>query len=363
MNVALSARVLNDGDAIGNDLLGMAGTLRSIGHEVTLFAEKSRVDADIRPLAELSDFLDSPEAVLIHHHSNDCETAVRAIVRNPTRAVVKHHNATPAHYFAEFAPSLVAETDRGRRQAVQLARHGITFWVDSAFNGEDLRTEVPDFRYTVLPPFTQADQLARTVPDIQRLSGVDDWATTLLCVGRVAPNKNLELAIDTLAHLLPFRRDARLIIAGEHLFPSYSERLLAHAANTGVEDRMHVTGRVSTGQLHALYRSSDVLLSTSEHEGFCVPLVEAMALGIPIVALPRTAVPDTAGDAALTAEDAAGLADAVHQIVSDGPLREARIRRGFARYRERYSSNAIAARFRALAASAFTSSSARLSVA
>lgn len=357
MTIALAARVLNDGDAIGNDLLGMANALRD--RKVVLFAEKARVDADVRPLGELAEFLRSSANSLIYHHSNDCEVAFRIIETHRSQVVVKYHNATPSKFFANIDGGLIRETERGRQQALRLAKLGVSFWVDSDFNGGDLADDVPGFRYDELPPFHQAETLARTTPDTDRLAGLDDWTTTLLAVGRVAPNKNLELAIDVLAELRSRgHRSARLIVAGEHLFPDYSARLLERAKFRGVEDAFVVTGRVSTGQLKALYQSADVLLSTSEHEGFCVPLVESMALGVPLVALPRTAVPGTAGDAALFADDARGLADAAVQLIADGPLREAQTRLGFHRYRERFSSTAIAARFLELFDRKFTSSSA-----
>ncbi len=357
--IALAARVLNDGDAIGNDLLGMADALRADGVAVALFAEKARVDRDVRPLGELEASLAASEAGLILHLSNECEAGVRAVERFAARSAVKYHNATPPKFFQKADPALVRETARGREQAVRLANLGVRFWVDSDFNGRDLAADVPGFRPETLAPFHQAEALARATPDTDHLAGLDDWATTLLAVGRVAPNKNLELAIDALARLRDREPRARLIVAGEHLFPDYSQALLDRARRLGVDDDVTVTGRVTAAQLKALYQSADALLVTSEHEGFCVPLVEAMALGVPIAALPRTAVPETAGDAALYAEDVAGLADAAHQLVADGPLRERQVRLGFARYRERFSSAAIAARFRALAAAAFTSSSAR----
>jgi glycosyltransferase involved in cell wall biosynthesis len=357
MTIALAARVLNDGDAIGNDLLGMADALRTDGRAVVLFAEKARVDRDVRPLTELDAFLQSSATRLILHLSNDCEPGVRAAEKHADRSIVKFHNTTPARFFGDYDAGLVRETIRGRRQAVRLAKLGVRFWVDSDFNGRDLAADAPGLRRETLAPFHQAESLARAVPDTDRLAGLDDWATTLLCVGRVAPNKNLELALDVLARLRDREPRARLIVAGEHLFPDYSAKLLERAIRLGVEDEFEVTGRVTAAQLKALYQSADALLATSEHEGFCVPLVEAMALGVPIAALPRTAVPETAGDAALYADDADGLADAARQLVADGPLRERRIRHGFARYRECFSTAALTDRFRTLLDRALTSSS------
>src|SRR4029079_18419961 len=113
---------------------------------------------------------------------------------------------------------------------------------------------------------------------------------------------------------------ARLLIAGGHVFPEYSEAIAARIRELELIDHVTITGRVSSSQLRALYLSADVLLVTSEHEGFCVPLVEAMALGVPTVAVPATAVPETAGPFAVYADpDATALAAAAHALVADRP--------------------------------------------
>ncbi len=347
--IALAVRVLNDGDAIGNDVLGMARALREIGHEVSLFAEKTRIAETVRPFEELFARLTLPDQTIIYHHSNDCESLVQTIESCPARVIVKYHNSTPGHFFNSFDANLPRETERGRQQAIRMAKRGIPFWVDSRYNGEDLKNDVPNLEYQVVPPYHQCETLSRTQPCLDRLSGLDDWLTTILMVGRVAPNKNLELAIDALAELRTKRGHvSRLIVAGEHLFPTYSETLLERAKTLGVEDALEVTGRVSNGQLKALYQSADVLLTTSKHEGFCVPLVEAMALGVPIVATPNTAIPETAGDAAILATDAPALADAILQLVSDGPLRERQISLGYQRYRSHFSTPSINRRFHEL---------------
>ena len=109
---------------------------------------------------------------------------------------------------------------------------------------------------------------------------------------------------------------------------------------------MVVTGRVTVPQLKALYLSADALLVTSDHEGFCVPLVEAMSLGVPVVAVPHAAVPDTAGPAARYADaDPAALAGAIHEVIADGGARERHLLAGRERYDERFTSAAIGRRF------------------
>lgn len=351
MSVAIAAPNLAAGDAIGHDVLGMAAALRAAGEDVRLFADTARVADEVFPLADLDDFLAAGHD-LIYHHSLRCDAAVTAVERFRRRAVVKFHNVTPSRFFADLNPAAARLCDVGRQQAVRLARLGVPFWADSAFNARDLAADVPDVCCEELPPFHQADELLTTAPDADGLPGLDAWATTLLCVGRVAPNKNLELAVETLAALAD--PHARLILAGEHVYEAYSDRVLRRAEALGVSAAVIVTGRVTAAQLKALYLSADMLLVTSEHEGFCVPLVEAMALGVPVVGVPRTAVPDTAGDALHAADDAPALAAAVRAVLEDASLRECRVRAGRRRYRERFAPAAIAGRFHELFARQLT---------
>ena len=107
-----------------------------------------------------------------------------------------------------------------------------------------------------------------------------------------------------------------------------------------------MTGKVTVGQLKALYLTADVLLVTSLHEGFCVPLVEAMGLRLPVVAVPTAAVPFTGGDAARYAgADPAALADRIREVLADPAEREGQVTRGWGRYESRFTNAAIEERF------------------
>jgi glycosyltransferase involved in cell wall biosynthesis len=344
MLIAIATPNLTDGDGVGNDVLGMARTLRAAGRSVALFAESARVAEDVRPLAELPQTVGRND-VLIYHHSIQCEAGVRAVETCRGRAVVKYHNITPPRFFKDVNPDAVVGAEVGLIQAARLAQSHAAIWVDSAFNGRELAEMVPDRRCEELPPFHQVDRLASAVPD--SAAGLDGWGTTILCVGRVAPNKNLLLAVDAFAD---YRRrcdpSARLVIAGEHIFRTYSEAVEARVTTHGLEQRVVVTGRVTVPQLKALYLTADVLLVTSDHEGFCVPLVEAMSLGTPVVAVPHTAIPDTAGAAARYAEaNPEALATALQEVIENRQTREQHLLAGRERYEDRFTSVAIAQRF------------------
>lgn len=350
MAVALVTPVLNDGDAVGNDILGMARALRAAGYEVRFYAEKARVNEDVYPLADLLTAHRSSLTALVYHHSIRCDAAVRAVEAATCPVAVKYHNVTPPRFFAGVNADAVKGAEVGRQQAARLAKTRAAVWVDSAFNGRELAADVPGARCDELPPFHQADALLAAAPDPDSVGGLDDWATTILCVGRVAPNKNLLLAVDAFAaYRERYDRRARLLVVGEHVFPHYSAAVAHRIREHDLDGHVVATGRVSTGQLKALYLSADALLVTSEHEGFCVPLVEAMGLGVPVVAVPQTAVPDTAGDAARYADaDPAALAARLHEVVADGAARERQLLAGRRRYAERFTTPAIERRFRQL---------------
>lgn len=341
MNVAIALPVLAEGDAIGHDVLGMAATLRAAGHTVMLHAEKSLIADDVLPLTALIDADASPDDLLIYHHSHGSEAGVRALRSWPGRAVVKYHNVTPARYFQGGDPAVRAAAEAGLAQATELSK-AFPFWVDSAFNGRGLPGACHE-----LPPFMPTEALRQQEPDAGFASRLDDWATTLLCVGRVAPNKNLLLAIDALKEYRDrFDGSARLIIAGGHVFPEYSEAVQARIIRNGLEGHVAITGRVSAAQLKALYLAADALLVTSDHEGFCVPLVEAMALGVPTVAMANTAIPETAGPfAAYAAGNAHAVAEAAHHLVANRGVRERHVHCGHERYEECFTPAAIGRRF------------------
>ena len=158
---------------------------------------------------------------------------------------------TPPHFFDGIDAEAVRRAEHGLRQAVRLAKSKARFWVDSAFNGRELTSLAFGIKSDELPPFHQAERLVSAAPDAP--GGADDWATTFLCVGRIAPNKNLTAAVETLAaYRAKFNPHARLILAGDHIFPAYSDRVRRRVTELGLADAVAVTGRVTLPQLKGL---------------------------------------------------------------------------------------------------------------
>ncbi len=344
MRIGIATPTLAAGDAVGNDALGMGAALRAAGYDVDYFAKYTALPG-VRPLEDLPRVLRDPGDAFIYHHSIDCDAGVRAVRELPCRRkVVKYHNVTPPGYYAKYNADVVAGCETGLKQVAALAATGCAVWADSAFNARDFRAVAPGRAVEELPPFHQTDLLAAAEPDAHAVAGLDGWGTLVLCVGRLAPNKNLLLAVDAFAdYRSRFDPDARLALVGRP-FPGYYEEVTARVEARGLGGSVMVPGPVTTAQLKALYLLADALLVTSDHEGFCVPLVEAMSLRTPVVAVPNAAVPDTAGDAARYAGTAGELAEALNAVIADRGERERQVARGVARYGEKFTTAAIARR-------------------
>jgi glycosyltransferase involved in cell wall biosynthesis len=346
MRIGIAIPTLVDGDAVGNDVLGMARALRRRGHDVLFFAWTSRISEPVKGPDDLMRTLTRPDDVLIYHHSIGCEWAVRAVERLPGRKAVKYHNVTPPEFFKDNA-EVARGCAQGIREVARLAKTTAHIWADSEFNARHVREVAPGRAVAELPPFHQADQLFHADADHRSAAGLDDWNTNVLLVGRLVPNKNVPLAVKAFAeYRRRFDPRARLVVVGDRPVPEHAHEVERLARNLGQDGHVLVTGKVSVGQLKALYLTADALLVTSTHEGFCVPLVEAMGFRVPVVAVPNAAVPFTAGDAAFYADpDPAKLAEQLHAAVADGAARERQVEQGYRRYEERFTNEAIERRF------------------
>jgi glycosyltransferase involved in cell wall biosynthesis len=145
-----------------------------------------------------------------------------------------------------------------------------------------------------------------------------------------------------------FNPDSRLILIGnlQAVFTGYLESLQRVAAACGVGGRVVFATSVSPAELRSYYLLADAFLCVSEHEGFCVPLVEAMCCRVPIVAWGTTAVPETLGGCALVWSDfdEGNLAESIHACVERGELSRGLRRMGRGRYEACYANDILAKR-------------------
>jgi glycosyltransferase involved in cell wall biosynthesis len=337
---------LSYGDAIGNEALAIQKRLREAGHESDIFAElvHPRVAHLARPLHEYRE-VSSPATVCIFHFSIG-SAAGRLIHGAPDRLVVVYHNITPAHFFLGFHPHLAGLCHHGRRELQAFAPRTELALGDSEFNRREL-AELGFARTAVLPIVLDLALYERAPsPLVRRL--YDDGRTNVLFVGRIIPNKRIDDLVRGFAFFQRYvRPQSRLLLVGEHKgFERYLGRLQELVRELRV-DEVVFAGQVDDDELYAYYRLADVFLCLSEHEGFGVPLQEAMLFGLPVVAYDAGAVRETLGGGGVLLEDK--RPELVAELL-DGVTRGGDLRRSVLAAQKRAVAGIRATDFRALLA-------------
>ena len=357
--VYLMTPVLAPYDAIGNDVVGMAACLRRNGYQVETYAETvhTACQRHAKPLrASAHKFWQDPDALLIYHHSMAWPNGFEILKQRRARLAVKHHNVTPPRFFTGYSPEHVLACEAGERATSELAQMSdMLFWADSQFNAADvIERGATEDACRVVPPFHVVEHMAATPPDRAVIHEYKQRpGTKLLFVGGIKPNKGHRTLIRALA---TYRRrydpDAILILAGglDPRLSGYVDALRRIARELRVENAVVFTGPVSDAQLRSLYLVADVFLCLSEHEGFCVPLIEAMYFRTPIVAGASTAVTETVGDAALLCGNTnlGAAAENIDRCATTSEETEALPRTGWRRYHSTFSTDAIEAQFLSL---------------
>ena len=324
----------NPGDAVTEAALRLQGAYSRIA-ESQVFAVHIHPELDGRVLKFEQFPLDgTPEDVLIVHVSIGEPGIVDFVANCPERVILSYHNITPASFFESFEPGFAARLRSGRWDLKNLAGTALGAIADSAFNACELEA-LGMVDVEVAPPPLHLDRLHLVEPDpdlTAHLKQVQD--PIVLVVGQILPHKRADLAVDAL-HLLNVNHlpGARMYLAGRFTNPTWSSALIRHVESLKL-DTVRVLGAVTDAQLGALYRRADVLLVPSEHEGFCVPLVEAFSFGVPAIGRAFGAIPETAGNAALVLPRDAGpaeMAEAMARVLSDRNVRTEMGRRGLER--------------------------------
>ena len=321
-------------DAVGLHYLAIQSTLRDAGYRSDIYAYEAK-DEYARRAEPFQSFAESVngEPTWLLYHSSIGSPVADFVARRDEPLIVDYHNVTPASFFARWEPAIAAMLMKGRRQLADLEARAELGIADSAFNAEEL-TRLGYARTSVVPILLDIAALERTPPNpaIPRPA-----ATTWLFVGRIAPNKAQHDIVKAFAaYRQLYDPAARLRLVGGSSSHTYECALRDFIGALELGDAIEVTGAVDDATLMAYYDTSDVFVVLSEHEGFCVPLLEAMFHDLPIVAYSSTAVPGTVGDAALLLQqkDAYTVAEAVSRVASDSALRAQLVAAGRARLPE-----------------------------
>jgi glycosyltransferase involved in cell wall biosynthesis len=320
-------------NAIGNHVLQVQSVLRGMGLESEIWVESAW-----REVAHLSKpYRDQPTRdgqVLLYQASTGSPVADWLRAR-PEPLLLNYHNITPAELFAPWEPHVGVELDAGRRQLVELAGRTDLAVAVSRYNESELQQA--GYADTAVVPIlldTSTFERASDPAIVERLSVPGPvW----LFVGRLAPNKAQQ---DLIKALSVYRRvydpTAKLRLVGGSSSQGYATAVEGLVRALQLEDAVELCGDVSDAELDAHYRAADVFVSTSEHEGFCIPLLEAMHHRVPIVAYGSSAIPETLAGAGvcLPSKEPTRVAAAVHRVLSDEALQGSLARAGEARLRD-----------------------------
>ncbi len=312
------------GDAIGDSARRMRDMIRSRGGESDVYALSIDDDLrhDVRPFAEPG----ATRGDVTFFHFALPSPMTEAFAQLSGGRVLQYHNITPAPFFAPYSASLFRLAALGRRELQTLVGRVDLALGDSEFNRQEL--ESLGFNPTgVLPIAVNTDRITEAPrrPALERILG--DGLINILFVGRIVPNKRIEDHI-RLAEVYKRYVDSyyRFIFVGRYDgIPSYYAQVRALITEFRMlPDRFWFTGAVPDEDLGAFYRWADAYVSLSEHEGFCVPLIEAMAADVPVLAYAAGAVPETLGGAGLlfAPKDLEVAAEMLGMLVYDRPVRE-----------------------------------------
>ncbi|MGE6762224.1 glycosyltransferase [Corallococcus interemptor] len=287
------------GDAIGNQVRYLQSLLRSWGHTSEIYADSwdDACKEQVRP-AKSYPREATRDSVLLVHHSFESRQ-VPLIARSRGRKLLVYHNITPARLFEGYDRGAALSCDTARVELLALRPHVDGAFAYSRFSAEELvAAGYP--RVDVLP-FAIDWNAFDTPPDPSLMAELDDGCSNILFVGRAVPSKYVDdvLRVFT-AYQRLYQPRSRLLIAGNiHRDAPYGSFLHGLKDLLGPE-RIQFLGRVNAAQLSACFASATAYLSMSRHEGFGVPLLEAMYRDVPVVAYGAAAVPETMGGAGLT---------------------------------------------------------------
>ena len=313
------------GDAIGNDTLAIRDFIREKGYETAIYAEgiDARLPAgtalpwDRMPTLEHDD-------ILLYHASTGTPLNT-ALLSYGGKKVMIYHNVTPPRYFSGYSPTAEDNCRWGELQIGYIARYVDSCIADSEYNKQQLLAmgcQCPIEVCPILIPFEDYEK----APDeklLQKYRG-DGW-TNLLFVGRIAPNKCQQDVIRAFyVYQKRYNPKSRLFLVGNGTGEKYQQQLADYAQQLGIADKVIFPGHIKFNAILAYYQLADVFVCMSEHEGFCVPIVEAMHFRKPIVAYASTAIPETLGKGGLLLDtkDPELAAGAINRVLEDSNLKK-----------------------------------------
>lgn len=326
--------VLAGRDAIGRHTFAVRDVLRAAGYESEIYAEELRPEV-LGQARSVDALVRGDDDWLLYQCSTGSDRGAH-LADHGEPVVVNYHNITPAEFFMPWEPLVGREMINARKQLASVVPRSRGAVADSSFNAAELvaldcpRVEVAPILLDLTDLDRAPDRVTAARLEGHKEAGGSDW----LFVGRIAPNKaQHDLVLALAAYRKTVDPNARLWLVGSSSSHLYQRRLNDVIHDLGLQGAVHLVGSTSSSELNAYYAAADVFVCVSDHEGFCVPVLEAMHRGVPVVAYHAGAIPETLAGAGLclSSKRPLDVAGGVARVLGDEALRQAMVVKGRAR--------------------------------
>lgn len=309
---------ISPGDAIGNEVREIKRVLNEWGYKSEIYAQNIHPKINAKKYTEYEK-VSSRENILIFHFSIGSEVS-EFVAKLPDKKILIYHNITPHKYFYGVNETLVNLLKNGKKELRSLVDH-----IDIAVGVSEynrLELQKMGFKNTdVLPIIVDFHEYSS--PNEKLLSKYDDDFVNLLFVGRVTPHKKQEDIIKVFYYYKLINPKSRLFLAGSYegceVYSDYLKKLIQ---NLNLKD-VYLLGKISFNDLISYYKLADIFLCMSEHEGFCVPILESMYFEVPIIAYKSTAIPSTLENTGIIVNEKnyCEIAEMINILIEDEELR------------------------------------------
>lgn len=319
---------ISRGDAVSNDILAFQNAFVKMGFAAPIYTEvlpKGAGWENVQDINQLHGL--SKNDVVLYHHATGTSLSNR-FAKLPCKKVLVYHNVTPPAFFAPYDENAEKSCRWGLENIVEMQPYVDCCIADSEFNKSELQQagyKTPISVCPILVPFSDYEQ----PPDQELLKKLQDGKKNIVFVGRVAPNKKFEDIIAAFAEYKKTHNDARLFLVGSYDENGKYFNFLKQVVRDHDVSDVYFSGHISFAKILAFYRSAHLFLCMSEHEGFCVPLIEAMYFDVPIVAFGSTAIPETLGGAGVLLKEKTPtvVVQAMEQVLENKRYREQILKR------------------------------------
>lgn len=344
--ILLAPTVMNH-DAVGNDIEAMYH-LFSEYYSCRVYTE-NQVNKCVKYIeeSELDLYYEDVKVIWILHHSIYWRQGEKILSKVKGKIVFKYHNITPDSFFKSYYKLYAELCSNGREQTIHYMKcFPDALWIsDSLFNSMEL-INVEKNNKAICPPFHKIEsnlgknEDKKTSEQIRNSKGVQ-----LLFVGRIAPNKGHLFLLDIVKNYkINFSNEIKLRIIGkfDSNIETYNQEIKDRICEYGLSNNVEFIGEVTDETLRSYYKSSDFFICGSDHEGFCVPIIEAQFFKLPILTISSTAIDETIGvNQVILDKNVRQFSLALRILYENKHLREKLITEGYLNYVSRYSHDVI----------------------